>query len=310
MKIPFQHSAACRTAMDLKSYLKERRDLIDRTMNRLVPREQDYPEKLHSAIRYSLFSGGKRLRPVLTLAGCEAVGGVMEHALPAACALEMIHTYSLIHDDLPAMDNDDMRRGMASNHKAFGEAVAVLAGDALLTHAFYVIADSASSPIQDGKRLQMVREIAAAAGCMGMVGGQTVDILSEGKDTVDLPILEYIHTHKTGALIRTAVRVGAIVGGADKREMQDLTEYGEKIGLAFQITDDLLDLLGDEKRLGKQVGSDLKKGEKTYPAAYGIQESKNRARELMESALDALSRFDDRADPLREIARYMVERIN
>ncbi|PIS35924.1 MAG: polyprenyl synthetase, partial [Nitrospirae bacterium CG08_land_8_20_14_0_20_52_24] len=136
------------------------------------------------------------------------------------------------------------------------------------------------------------------------------DILSEGKDTVDLPILEYIHTHKTGALIRTAVRVGAIVGNAGEQEMQDLTEYGEKIGLAFQITDDLLDLLGDEKRLGKQVGSDLKKGEKTYPAAYGIQESKNRARELMESALDALSRFDDRADPLREIARYMVERIN
>ena len=310
MKFPFQHSTSCEADMDLKSYLRERRELIDRTLDQLLPREQDYPERLHSAMRYSLFAGGKRLRPILTLAGCEAVGGVLEYALPMACAMEMIHTYSLIHDDLPAMDNDDMRRGVATNHKVFGEAAAILAGDALLTHAFYVIPDPASSSVDDGKRLQIVREIAGAAGSMGMVGGQAVDILSEGKETIDLPILEYIHTHKTGALIRTAVRVGAIVGGADEREMQDLTEYGEKIGLAFQITDDLLDLLGDEKRLGKQVGSDLKKGKKTYPAVYGIKESESRARELMESAVDALSQFDHRADPLREIARYMVERID
>lgn len=309
MKLTVQDSTSCDADMDLKSYLREKRELIDHALDRFLPREEDYPEKLHTAMRYSLFAGGKRLRPILTLAGCEAVGGVLENALPVACAAEMIHTYSLIHDDLPAMDNDDMRRGVATSHKVFGEAMAILAGDALLTHAFHVISDPLS-PVKEGKKLQMVREIAAAAGSMGMVGGQAVDILSEGKESMELPMLDYIHTHKTGALICTAVRVGAIAGDADEPRMQDLTEYGKKIGLAFQITDDLLDLLGDERKLGKPVGSDLKKGKKTYPAVYGIRESQGRARELMESALNSLSRFDHRADPLREIARYMVERVD
>ncbi len=296
--------------MDLKAYLIEKRERIDRELDRLLPGEKDYPEQLHRAMRYSVFAGGKRLRPVLALAGCEAVGGRIENALPYACALEMIHSYSLIHDDLPAMDDDDLRRGVAANHKAFGEAVAILAGDALLTHAFYILPDPELSTLGEGTRLRMVREIAAAAGSMGMVGGQTVDIFYEGEKEIDLPTLEYIHTHKTGAMIRAAVRIGAIAGGADEMQMSDLTEYGEKIGLSFQITDDLLDLSGDEKILGKNTGSDLKRGKKTYPALFGVQESEKRALELMEGAVDSLSRFDHRADPLRSIAQYIIERIN
>jgi geranylgeranyl diphosphate synthase type II len=295
--------------MDLKTYLKEKRELIDQTLDRLLPREKDFPETLHRAMRYSVFAGGKRLRPILTLAGCAAVGGSEETTLPYACATEMIHTYSLIHDDLPAMDNDDLRRGVETNHKVFGEAMAILAGDALLTHAFYILTDPEPSALNEESRLRIIREIAAAAGSMGMVGGQVVDILSEGEGTIDLPVLEYIHTHKTGAMIRGAVRMGAIAGGADEPELSDLTEYGEKIGLAFQVTDDILDLTGDEKHLGKTIGSDLQRKKKTYPALFGIEESEKRAGELMEGALDALSRFDHRADPLREIARYIIERI-
>lgn len=295
--------------MDLKAYLRERRQVIDQGLDRFLPAEQGYPKRLHSAMRYSIFAGGKRLRPILTLAACEAVGGNLKHALPAACSLEMIHTYSLIHDDLPAMDNDDLRRGVATNHKAFGEAMAILAGDALLTHAFHVLSDPEFLSVQEAERLRIVREISDAAGSKGMVGGQAVDILSEGSETIDQPTLEYIHTRKTGAMIRAAVRVGARVGGADEIEMADLTGYGEKIGLAFQITDDLLDILGDERKLGKHVGSDLERGKKTYPALFGMKESEKRAHELMEAAVDALSRFDHRAEPLREMAQYVVERI-
>ncbi len=296
--------------MDLQAYLQEKRERIEQELDRLLPGEKSYPEKLHAAMRYSLFAGGKRLRPILAVAGCEAVGGSIEDALPYACALEMIHSYSLIHDDLPAMDNDDLRRGVAANHKAFGEAMAILAGDALLTHAFYILPDPELSTLKESARLRIVREIAAAAGSMGMVGGQAVDILSEGEEEIDLPILEYIHTHKTGAMIRASVRVGAIAGGADESQMSDLTEYGEKIGLSFQITDDLLDLSGDETVLGKKTGSDLERGKKTYPAHFGVQESEKHARELMEGAVDSLGRFDHRADPLRSIAQYIVERIN
>jgi geranylgeranyl diphosphate synthase type II len=296
--------------MDLKSYLQERRERIELELDRLLPGEKSYPERLHAAMRYSLFAGGKRLRPILAVAGCEAVGGSVEDAFPYACALEMIHSYSLIHDDLPAMDNDDLRRGVAANHKAFGEAMAILAGDALLTHAFYILPDPELSTLRESSRLRIVREIASAAGSMGMVGGQAVDILSEGEREIDLPILEYIHTHKTGAMIRASVRVGAIAGGADELQMSDLTEYGEKIGLSFQIADDLLDLSGDEKILGKKTGSDLKLGKKTYPAHFGVRESQKRALELMEGAVDSLSRFDHRADPLRSIAQYIVERTN
>jgi geranylgeranyl diphosphate synthase type II len=306
----FVCSYSSKGSMDLKAYLQEKRVLIDQTLDRLLPGEQDYPQELHKAMRYSLFAGGKRLRPILALAACEAVGGSLENALAYASALEMIHTYSLIHDDLPPMDDDDLRRGLPTNHKAFGEAVAILAGDALLTHAFYLLPDPELSSLNEEQRLRIVREIALAAGSMGMVGGQAVDILSEGQAVVDLPILEYIHTHKTGAMIRVALRVGAIAGAADEVQLADLTEYGEKIGLSFQITDDLLDLLGDEKQLGKKIGSDRRRGKKTYPVLFGIQESKMRAKELMEGGLDALVGFDHHADPLRSIARFIVERMN
>ena len=295
--------------MDLKAYLQEKRERVDRTLDTLLPREKDYPETLHSAMRYSLFAGGKRVRPILALAASEAVKGREEDVLPFAAALELVHTYSLIHDDLPAMDNDDMRRGKATNHKVFGEAIAILAGDALLTHAFKLLSDPGfASPSQE-KRLQMIYEAATASGCMGMVGGQAVDILSEGRKEIDLPTLEYIHTHKTGAMIRASVRIGGIAGGADEVQMEDLSDYGERIGLAFQVADDLLDILGDEEAIGKHVGSDLKNEKKTYPAIFGIQESKKRAWELMEAAVDSLSRFDHRADRLREMARFVVERI-
>lgn len=294
--------------MDLKAYLKEKREVIDRALDRFLPGKDEYPESLHAAMRYSLFAGGKRLRPILSLSACHAVGGAVETVLPYACALEMIHTYSLIHDDLPAMDNDDLRRGMATSHRAFGEAIAILAGDALLTQAFCVMADPGTSSPDPLARLRLIHAVAAAAGSLGMVGGQAVDILSQGTPEIDLPTLEYIHTHKTGAMIRASVRVGALAGGAESAHLEDLADYGAKVGLAFQIADDLLDLLGDEKVLGKPVGSDLRQEKKTYPALFGIRASGERARELAEAAVASLHRFGRGADPLRQIALYIVER--
>ncbi len=296
--------------MDLKAYLEERRARINGALDRLLPEERDYPPDLHRAMRYSLFAGGKRLRPVLTLAGCEAAGGEPETALAAACAVEMVHTYSLIHDDLPAMDDDDLRRGVATNHKVFGEALAILAGDALLTLAFGVVADGAASSLQDGTRLQIVGELVRAAGSRGMVGGQSVDILSERAPEIDLPTLEYIHTHKTGAMIRGAVRIGGLAAGAPEETMKALTLYGDRVGLAFQIADDVLDVIGTEKELGKQVGHDRKRGKKTYPGLYGVAESRDRAHELAGNAVAAIGDLGARAEPLRAIAHYIVERVS
>lgn len=296
--------------MDLKGYLQERREIIDQILERLVPGQGDYPERLHEAMGYSVFAGGKRLRPILALAACEIVSGEWEKAVISGCALEMIHTYSLIHDDLPAMDDDDMRRGVATSHKVFGEAMAILAGDALLTHAFDVLSGEQDGSLPDRVRLEIIQEIAAAAGSRGMVGGQAVDIISEGEKVVDQPTLEYIHTHKTGAMIRSAVRVGAIAGGATASQLRALTRYGDRIGLAFQITDDILDLMGDEKALGKKVGSDLARQKKTYPALLGIPESRERAQVLASAAVEALDQFEARREPLRAIANYVVERMN
>jgi len=296
-------------SLDLTAYLKQNREVVDRALEKCLPTEKRFPGVLFRAMRYSLFAGGKRIRPILVLAACDALGGDRENALPPACALELIHTYSLIHDDLPAMDNDDLRRGIATNHKVFGEATAILAGDALLTHAFQVLADVEGSTLSEQDRLRIVGEVASAAGASGMVAGQVVDILCEGDRAVDQPTLEFIHTHKTGAMIRASLRVGAIAGGADASALQALTLYGDRIGLAFQITDDILDLEGDEAVLGKQVGSDLKKGKTTYPAFHGIPESRRRARELVDSAVADLAEFDSRAEPLRAIAGYIVERI-
>jgi geranylgeranyl diphosphate synthase, type II len=291
--------------MDLKDYLKKRCQMVDQALERVLPAAGELPASLHGSMRYSVFAGGKRVRPVLMLAACETVGGDLEQAMSAACAMEMIHTYSLIHDDLPAMDDDDFRRGNPTNHKVYGEATAILAGDALLTEAFILLSSESGDP---AARLRVIHEIANASGSRGMVGGQVVDMESEGKGEIDLATLSYIHTHKTGALIRASVRAGAILGGASARDLDALTRYADAIGLAFQIADDILDVEGTTEELGKDAGSDQARGKATYPALVGLEASKARAQELVQMALDALSGFDERAEPLRLIASYIVKR--
>lgn len=295
--------------MDLKKYLKERCKLVDEALDSLLPPADELPFSLHKSMRYSVFAGGKRVRPILLLAACEAVGGDIARAMPAACAMEMIHTYSLIHDDLPAMDDDDFRRGNPTNHKVFGEAIAILAGDALLTEAFILLSNPVhTADINSAGILSVIHEIAVCAGSRGMVGGQVVDMESEGKQNIDLATVQYIHTHKTGALIKASVKAGAIVGGAEGAALDAMTRYGEAIGLAFQIADDILDIEGTTEEIGKDAGSDEARGKATYPAVMGLVESKRRASELVEMSLDALSAFDEKADPLREIAKYVVYR--
>jgi geranylgeranyl diphosphate synthase, type II len=297
--------------MDLKAYLKEQCVRIDAALNSYLPKETELPHSLHKAMRYSVFAGGKRVRPILMLAACQAVGGDTEAAIPAACAMEMIHTYSLIHDDLPAMDDDDFRRGNPTNHKVFGEAIAILAGDALLTEAFKLIsspcfADKASP----AARLAVIHKIATCAGSYGMVGGQVVDMESEGKADIDLPTVQYIHTHKTGALIKASVVAGAILGGADEQKLAAITRYGEAAGLAFQIADDILDIEGTTEEIGKDAGSDQARGKATYPAVMGLAAAKQEAKAMMDEAFKALDIFGSEADPLREIAAYIVKRKN
>jgi len=259
------------------------------------------PESLQNAIDHSLFAGGKRLRPALALGACEIIGGDDTSALPAACALEMVHTYSLIHDDLPAMDDDDLRRGRPTCHIVYGEALAILAGDALLTMAFDIAA-------QSGNAL-LIQEIARAAGVAGMVGGQVLDLEGEGK-RLSLDAMRQVHACKTGALIRVAVRSGALLGGATPQQMAALTQYGESIGLAFQIADDILDVTSTDEVLGKPVGSDAENEKSTYPALLGIEKSKELANQAVEKAVTALDSFGTEADAFRALARYIVDREN
>jgi geranylgeranyl diphosphate synthase type II len=296
-------------SIDLKQYIKDRCELVDGKLMMAMPSETELPFSLHKSMRYSTFAGGKRIRPILLLAACEAVGGETSIALPAACAMEMIHTYSLIHDDLPAMDNDDFRRGNPTNHKVFGDAVAILAGDALLTQAFILLSSPFfASNVPHDRLLAVIHEIASAAGSRGMVGGQVVDMESEGKKDLDLPTVQYIHTHKTGALIKASVKSGAILGGADDRQLSSLTRFGEMIGLAFQIADDILDIEGTTEQLGKDAGSDQSRGKATYPSVIGVEESRKRAAELLDMAIESLDSFGEKADPLREIARFVISR--
>jgi len=296
--------------MNIKAYLANKRKVVDKALEMLVPPARTFPPKVFEAMRYSLFAGGKRVRPILAIASAEALGAKTAGLLPIAGTLELIHTYSLIHDDLPAMDNDDLRRGRPTCHKVYGEAMAILAGDGLLNRAFEVLSDPRRLKTVTAPRLiAIMREISLASGAFGMVGGQVVDMESEGKD-VDLPTLEYIHTHKTGALIRASVRTGAIYAKANETRLKALTRYGERIGLAFQIADDILDITGSQEEIGKDVGSDLKKGKKTFPSFYGLEESRMRAQEVSEQALAALKDFDRKADPLRELAKYIVTRVN
>jgi geranylgeranyl diphosphate synthase type II len=296
--------------MNIRAYLSRKKSIVDKTLDKLVPPAKTFPASVHEAMRYSLFAGGKRVRPILAIAAADALGAKTADLIPLAGSLELIHTYSLIHDDLPAMDNDDFRRGRPTCHKVYGEAIAILAGDGLLNMAFEVLSDPRrTKSVSANRLLSIIREIGAASGVHGMVGGQVVDMESEGKD-IDLPTLEYIHMHKTGALIRASVRVGALYGKAGEKQLKALTRYGEKIGLAFQITDDILDITGNLDETGKDVGSDLKKGKKTFPVFYGLEGSRVRASEVADKAIYALREFDRKADPLRELARYIVNRIN
>ncbi len=293
--------------MNLEQYLVRRQQRIDRFLQRCMPPATE-SDRLAQAMRYTLFSGGKRLRPILTIAATEAVGGAVTPVLPFACALELIHTYSLVHDDLPAMDDDDLRRGQPTSHRVFGEGIAILAGDALLTEAFRIMAEAAARPgVSQRRALQALTEIANAAGARGMVAGQADDLSAENA-VIDLPTVEWIHIRKTGALIRAAVRAGALLGGARADQLQRLTRYAECLGLAFQIADDILDAEGTTEVTGKTTGRDLARHKATFPAVLGLPAAKERARDLLANALAELHSFKRTADPLREIARFAIGR--
>jgi geranylgeranyl diphosphate synthase, type II len=300
--------------MDLKAYLAAKRVRVDEALRGVFSSPDGPAAEVVKAMAYSLFAGGKRLRPILCIAGAEAVGGEAGSVLPVACALELIHTYSLIHDDLPAMDNDDLRRGKPTNHKIFGEAVALLAGDGLLTEAFRLMSGgsgpAAPTPtsISDPRALlRVIRLVAEAAGHEGMVGGQVVDIRSEGKQ-VEPAVLEFIHTHKTGAMIAASVTAGAILGGGRDEDVEAIAAYGRHVGFAFQVADDILDVEGDSAKMGKGVGGDARKKKITYPSVFGLARSKEIQKSLVEAAVDALRNFDEKAEPLRAIAVYIIER--
>jgi geranylgeranyl diphosphate synthase type II len=293
--------------MDIKTYLRDKKESVD-SFFRTYFKEPGRPAVLQEAMLYSLFAGGKRIRPVLVMAAYEACGGNSAEIVPYAATLELIHTYSLIHDDLPAMDDDDLRRGKPTNHKVYGDAVAILAGDALLTEAFCILSDPSFCPSVRGEDLlKASREIALAAGARGMVAGQVQDILSENAEP-DGETLRFIHRHKTAALIRASVRVGGVLSGSGEEKIGPLTRYGENIGHAFQVIDDILDVVGETEELGKTVGSDEKINKMTYPRLYGLERSREIAAELVADALSSLDTFSAAADPLREIARYLLAR--
>lgn len=291
-------------SINLDNYLRDRRELIERYLDKVLPSESRYPEKLHQALRYSVFSGGKRIRPILLLGSYEIFRDDIEKALPFACALEMIHCYSLIHDDLPAMDDDDFRRGKATCHKVFGEATAILAGDALLTEAFGLMARSGLEFGFGEKCLEAIQEFANAAGLNGIIAGQEVDLEKQGMRYDDRD-LEFISRRKTGALIKASVLVGGMLGGASESELTALSEFGLRVGLAFQIKDDILDFGGVDK--GDIVqNSDARKSKATYPGFFGLNQSMALARKYSEEAREYLSIFSERADALRQIAEWLV----
>ena len=301
--------SAATTASDasLQAYLAEKKTAVEAALDRLTPAQDARPSTIHRAMRHSLLAGGKRLRPILFLAAAEAVAGeAPAEALAPACSLELVHTYSLIHDDLPALDNDDYRRGHPTCHKAFGEAMAILAGDALLTRAFETLA--LAPGIDAERRVSLIAELSTAAGTIdGMIGGQVEDLEAEGRP-VDADQLDYIHRSKTGALLRASVRMGAIWAGADAAALEALSEYGRRIGLAFQIVDDILDVVGASEELGKTAGKDAEQQKATFPALYGLDESRRQAAQHVATALERVEPFGDRASRLRQIARRVIER--
>lgn len=292
---------------DLSTYLAERRQLVETAIDQVLPVQ--YPETLYESMRYSLLAGGKRLRPILCLATCELMGGSLELAMPTACALEMIHTMSLIHDDLPSMDNDDYRRGRLTNHKVYGEDVAILAGDALLTYAFELVAEKTRGA-DPHSILRVIAAMGKAVGGEGLVGGQVVDLASEGNTNVTLETLNFIHNHKTAALLEVSVTAGAILAGGSDQAVAQLRTYAQRIGLAFQIVDDILDITSNPETLGKSVGKDVNAQKATYPSFWGLDESRNQAVQLIEAAKAVLSDFGELRQPLLAIADYIIARNN
>jgi geranylgeranyl diphosphate synthase, type II len=294
------------SAMNLKTYLRIRQRDIDRALNRYLPKANTKPATLHKAMRYSLFAGGKRLRPILCLAAAEACRGNVDDALPLACALECIHTYSLVHDDLPSMDNDDFRRGRPTCHKVFGEGIAVLAGDALLTIAFELVSKVNPAPRYDMSTL--LREVAVAAGSQKLIAGQVADLEAEGKN-VKRDQLQFIHENKTAAILKSSVRLGAMSANAEAKKLSAITRFGQRLGLAFQIIDDILDVTQTSEILGKSAGKDVAAKKATYPAVIGLEKSRAEARRLTKQAHDALSAFSTSdAEPLHALANYLLER--
>ncbi len=294
--------------MNCKKELSKKVKEIDDYLQKSLPQQSEYPSEIFEAIRYSVFAGGKRLRPVLLLSACEALGGESEKAVDFACAIEMIHTYSLIHDDLPAMDNDDYRRGRLTSHKKFGEATAILAGDGLLHHAFEVMANACVKDC-NMQRVKAMQEIAHSAGVYGMLSGQVVDVLSEGKE-IDEKTMYFIHKNKTAAMLQGALKAGAILAGATQKQIEIMEQAGEKIGVAFQIADDILDITSTLEELGKPVHSDEKNEKNTYVTMYGIEKSQQMVETLSQEAISLFQTLGEKADFLIELTKYLIDRKN
>jgi geranylgeranyl diphosphate synthase type II len=291
--------------MELNRYLVARQKEVDRALDRFLPKESTPPATIHKAMRYSLFAGGKRLRPILCLAAAEACGGKINAALPLACAVECIHTYSLVHDDLPSMDNDDLRRGRATCHKVFGDGIAILAGDALLTIAFEIAARVKSTKRYDLR--EILREIAVAAGSRKLIAGQVADLEAEGR-RINRAQLRFIHENKTAALLTASVRLGAMAANASAKQLAAITAFGRALGLAFQVIDDILDVTQTSEKLGKSAGKDVAAKKATYPAVIGLEKSRTEARRLTSEAHKALKSLGENAAVLRALADYLLQR--
>ncbi len=291
--------------MDLKEYLATRAAEVDAALDAFLPKAKEKPATIHAAMRYSLFAGGKRLRPILCLAAAEACGGDIESAMPPACAVEILHTYSLVHDDLPCMDDDDLRRGRPTCHKVYGEGMAVLTGDALLTEAFLILAQT--SPAKRYPTASYVAELALTGGSTKLIGGQVMDLEGEGKKLTKAQLVK-IHESKTAALLATSIRLGAMTANATDKQLETLTVFGRALGLAFQVIDDILDVTASTEVLGKTAGKDLAVEKATYPAIFGLDKSRKEAAKLTKEAMDALLPFGKKAQRLREIADYLLKR--
>ncbi|MGL5347410.1 MAG: polyprenyl synthetase family protein [Peptostreptococcaceae bacterium] len=293
--------------MEFKNSLKQKASYIEEILKQYMPKEEGYQKTIMESMNYSLSAGGKRLRPILTLEACKIVGGNEANVIPFAAAIEMIHTYSLIHDDLPALDNDDLRRGRKTNHIVYGEDIAILAGDALLNYAFEIMLSTSIGKENPAKYLKAINEIAKTSGIYGMIGGQVVDVESENKE-ISKEKLDYIHNNKTAAIIIGCMRAGAIIGDASEEQLENITKYAKNIGLSFQIVDDILDIVGDESKLGKKVGSDLENHKSTYPSLIGLEKSKEIAAELIEEAKLSIKSVENNAQFLCGLADYIIDR--